>query len=202
MEDELDYQKAAAAVDSIDANAGGESLPIDIAEVFANRLEVKKVRYAELSPMLDKLEMKKGETLPEAPAQAKQQQKPQQPQALRHELSKEMVSAAARLRSMAGGVGREFEGGVVRRIEEAEQAKLVMPTLSLQDQLSDLEKIKEGLGEGVFNKEQLKIIAQEVKGLSSLAAREDQSKLSDDQRELALMRNQRVKEIKTGLNMN
>jgi len=187
----------AELVDSAEASFKGAEATIDISEVFANRLAVKKVAYSEVGTVLERVRAR-PEAQP-APQPNVQQPKPQV-QVPKRETSKEMAGAAVSLRGIVAGVEKEFAESVARKIEKAEEAKLIMPKLSLQDQLSDLEKIREGLEENVFDKEQLKIIKEEINGMSRISSREDVSKMSEDQRELVLMRNQRIKEIKGRLN--
>lgn len=197
MDEAADYEKEAELADAIDAAPASESMPIDIGEAFSDRLEIKKLNYSQISLMLEKVggglrgEMEAGAT----------QQVAQQVQVPKQEISRERIGAAVRLRSMAGNAGREFEKGVARRVEAQEESGLVMPKLSVQDQLADLEKIKEGLDERVFSKEQLQIIREEIGWLSYTATHAAEPVPSGDEGELVLIRNQRVKEIKRKLNM-
>lgn len=201
MEDETAYDETAQLVDSIDSSRPGAEASIDIKELFANRIATKKIGYAEADGMLEKVTGTAARV--SQPVQQQVQQPRAQPraQATQREAAGEMAGAAASLKSMVGGVEKEFTEGISRKIEEAKQANLVMPKLSVQDQLSDLDKIKEGIEEGVFGREQMKIIIDELRGMSQIASREDTSAMSADQRELVLMRNQRIKEIKLRLNM-
>ncbi|MCL5239006.1 MAG: hypothetical protein M1286_00835 [Candidatus Marsarchaeota archaeon] len=202
MEDD-NYQKTVLLVDSIDATRGSESAVIDVSEIFANSFELKRLSYSDVNQLIERSE--KG-TAPRTEAvQAMPAQQPSlQPrlQVAKHDTTADAAGAAARLRSMAGSVGKEFASGVTAKVEEAEEANLVLPKLSVQDQLSDLEKMKEGIDEHVFGAEQLKIIGEEMKGMSRISANEDTSRMPADQRELVLMRNQRVKEIKGRLNIS
>jgi hypothetical protein len=199
LEDSADYQQAVALVDMIDSNPGLDSVPVDIGAAFSSRLDMKLIKYSQATQMLASIPGLKVEPVQEA--QPQPQPKPQV-QVPKHELKKEMNVAAAKLGGMAGSAGKEFQQGVVKKAETIDESKLVMPKLSVPDQLSDLEKMSEGMSEGVFDKEQLKIIAQELNGLLHIAASESTSGMSDDLRELILIRNQRVKELITKLNMS
>lgn len=213
MEDSLDYQKMVLIVES----AGTESVPasetIDISEVLANKLEIKKLNYSEVSARIERTEEGKR---PEAAPEVQPQPKPEQPVVPKRELVKEKEGAAEKLRSMVGGAGKEFGESTEKIEEKKEEAKkgekkekrakaggenLVMLQLSPQDQLADLEKIEEGIGEGIFNDEQLKIIKQEVKALSSRTSHQEIKGMSNEQREVLMLVNQRVKEIKAELNI-
>jgi hypothetical protein len=71
----------------------------------------------------------------------------------------------------------------------------VLPTLSLQDQISELEKISEGLDEQVFSDEQLKIIKDEVYGLRDRIKGEKISATDEFQKSLINLRNQKINEV-------
>lgn len=201
MAEDQEYQQVVSLVDSIASASTEESTSIDVGEVFLHRLPIKEIGYAEADKMFEKGALSRPAPQ-EAPIQPSvQQPKPQvQVQVPKHEVRKETEGAAAGLRRLMGGAGKEYAESVTREEKEKEE-QLVMPKLSVQDQLSDLEKIKEGIDENVFDKEQLGIIVEEVSGMSKIAAREDTNRMSADQRELVLMRNQRIKEIKGRLNI-
>ncbi len=196
MVQETEYESSASLVDSIEAARGSEQATIDISEVFANRLAIRTLKYAEADQMLEKGDLRRAEAVQEQVQQPKTQIR-----VTKQEVSAERESAASRLRSMVGGAGKELAESVSTRVETAKEAQLVMPKLSLQDQLSDLEKIREGLDENVFDKEQISIIREEIGGMSQILAREDASTMGSEQRELVQARNQRVKEIKGRLNI-
>ncbi len=214
--DDDDYQKAVSLVDTIDTSHGPESAQIDMSDVFANRLQLKKLSYADVGQLIERGEKgtaykPEAAQAPQPAQQAHAQPAPQRPQPQpqpqpaprvpKHELSKDMNGAAERLRSMVGGAGKEFATDVSTKIEEAKEANLVLPKLSLQDQISDLDKMKEGIDEHVFDAEQLHIIEEEVDGMERISTRESKSTLNDEQRELVIMRNQRLKELKGRLNI-
>jgi len=207
MTEAANYEQTAAAVDLVDASYHEGLATLDMSEVFLDVLEIKKLKYSDVGMLVEGSEIKKAEAVQEVQSQPQQQQQTQQPkvqmqvQVPRHALEDDMKQAANKLMGMAGGVGKEFEEMIEKDIEEARESKLIMPKLSLQDQVSDLEKVQEGITEGSFGKEQVNIITKEIKALDRIASREDISKLSDDQKELAAMRNQKVKEIKSGLNI-
>lgn len=71
-------------------------------------------------------------------------------------------SAASELRRIIPSRARKQE-----RKEEQKSDQMVMPSLSLPDQISELERIEAGLDGNVFNSEQLKLISIEVKALKA-----------------------------------
>ena len=70
---------------------------------------------------------------------------------------------------------------------------LVLPELSLQDQVRELEKIELGLDQGVFESIQLEIIKREVAGLKEAAG--NIVPADDFQKNLVQIRNSRLSEV-------
>ena len=211
MPDDADYESVASMVDSLEMTAGQESAQVEIEDVFADSLKVKRIAYADILKSLEAPEARKAERVQAAAAQpqaagatrlqgAQAPQRPR-PEAPELEVGKEMAGAADRLRSIVGSAGRGLEESIQREEEKREERNLVMPRLSVQDQLSDLEKMAEGLQEGVFDAGQKKIITEEIRWLSSAASRKNLSGMNDEMRELVLLRDQKVKEIKGRLNI-
>lgn len=193
MEDTADYEKMVAMIDSADVQHAESSVSIDVSKALQNEFEEKELKFADVSGLLEGV---KTEAAPEVQAQPKAQM-----QIPKHEIGGEMQGAASKLKEMTGGISKEFAESVSKEVEKAKEEGLIMPTLSLQDQLSDLEKIEEGLGAGVFDKDQIKIIVQEVTALSSIAAHEGAGSFGEEQGDTVLMRNQKIKEIKDRLNI-
>ncbi|MEM3781445.1 MAG: hypothetical protein QXT43_00580 [Candidatus Micrarchaeaceae archaeon] len=104
---------------------------------------------------------------------------------------KELHDAAGKLESI-GAAGTAIGRSIGEAREQRRLKGLVLPTLSLNDQISDLEKIDEGLKERVFNSEQLKIIRLEANGLARLIAEGKQKAVPTD---LAELRNALLKEV-------
>ena len=122
----------------------------------------------------------------QAPTQAGRPLKPR-----KQLFAQELKSATASLEKITK-VSKEIEETISKQKEEKKLKGLVLPTLSLSDQISDLEKIKEGLEERVFNEQQLDIIKLEANGLARLIAEGKQPNAPID---LAEMRNSLLKEV-------
>lgn len=75
--------------------------------------------------------------------------------------------------------------------------KLVLPSLSLQDQTSELEKIGMGLDRKAFDQEQIGIIKKEVAGLRQTRS----APVDDFQKELVRIRDARLGEVMAKLGM-
>ena len=82
---------------------------------------------------------------------------------------------------------KEFEalkeklGGIAPKIRELKRPRvksgdLVLPTLSLTDQISELERIIEGVKENIFDKEHMDIVKLEVFGLNEIIERSERAK--------------------------
>jgi len=102
-------------------------------------------------------------------------------------------SIAKELESLLSATGSEFMSHV-----RDSGDKLVLPTLSLQDQISELEKISVGLDSSSFSPEELKIIRMEVVGLMK---RKRPAPSDEFQRNLASMRDVRLKDVSRKLGL-
>ena len=97
------------------------------------------------------------------------------------------------LNAIIGAAGGQFKINTSARGGK----KLVLVTLSMPDQIGELEKISAGLDGRAYSDEELAIIRTEVGGLAR-----NRSKPSDDfQRSLASIRDSRLKEVMDKLGM-
>ncbi len=227
MEDGTDYEKAVSRIGPA-AAAQAELAPvaIDLEGVLAKGMGIRRVDYAEVRGLLESIEAKKAETAVET---ASKQQTAQKRMELGKRLVGKGVSGAERGLGMAAGlvgkglgrsgagaaaaeaarglgraarsVDEEFRRAITRDVKKAGPNGLVMPGLSLQDQLSELEQIEAGLDRGAFDSEQTKTIISEIVGLDAAAAKEDTSGMSDDLKELATIRGRKIRDIKSKLNI-
>ncbi|MCL5092521.1 MAG: hypothetical protein M1364_02570 [Candidatus Marsarchaeota archaeon] len=107
------------------------------------------------------------------------------------EAVQEMKEATAKIPS------KQMIKASVKRINMKD---LVLPSISMSDQISELERIIEGLKESVFDEEHLDIVIQEVYGLSQYVEKADKDlkkrhiELSQLERSLWQIRDQRLKE--------
>ncbi len=100
-----------------------------------------------------------------------------------------LSAAAAELREAVSHI--ESSVGSIR--EKRSTEKLVLPNLSLSDQLNELEKINLGIDGSIFNAEQLEIIKTEIKGLAKTALKHKQPPA--DQKDMMELRDKRLKEV-------
>ncbi len=135
-----------------------ESVVIDSGKVFSSKIEEKMYSVEETRALLSKLEgIRRVEQVQYAPEKTQFAAQPQ-PRAGAPDITKE-------IEQIVGNASKDFEKSLEKELEKIETKKLILTSLSLQDQRSELEKISEGLDEQVFDDEQLKIIVSEVKGL-------------------------------------
>jgi hypothetical protein len=185
-----DYERAAEVADAIDRTSPGASESVDVEAVLAEGMSTRELSYQEVSRSLQK------EGFYTEPVQEARQQVQVAVQAVRKpELEAEKKRAAFSLRKATVGLGAEFGRVMEERKEQAEEKRLIMPRLSLQDQVSDLGKIEEGLQERVFSSDQIAIIAEELRWLSGAEARVSSEEANQDQKVLLAIRSQKVREI-------
>lgn len=227
MEDGTEYEKAASRIGTAGAaQAGSAPIAIDLDDVLAKRIDIRRVDYAEVQRLLELIEAKKAAEEAEAASKQRVQKNVEIGKKLMNrgvtEAEKELgraagllekefgesskgraiaAKAAMELGRVARSVEKEF-GEVVKRDSTKVKANgLVMPGLSLQDQLSELEQIDAGLDKGAFDAGQKKTIISEILGLEATAAKEGASFAGEDQKGLVELRAQRIRDIKSKLNI-
>ncbi|MEM0094310.1 MAG: hypothetical protein QXV17_00800 [Candidatus Micrarchaeaceae archaeon] len=187
----MEYEDIIRLVGEIEsASTQAESVIIDPGSALRNSIQEKAYSYEDAYRIISSMEGVKVQ--PQAAVQ-------QQPQQIRHARPGEAAKAAEEIRKLVGKASAEFEESMLHEIRKVKVGKLILPTLSLQDQLSELEKINEGLDENVFNDEQLKVIRQEVFGLAETLRYEKPKSLDAFQASLAAMRAKRLEEAEARL---
>ena len=218
MEDGSDYEKAVSLIGT--AGVASAPIAIDLEEVLANRMNIRRIGYSEVSGLLEIIEARKaeGEGTSKEMVQKRVERGKQffgkevseagkELGKVEEILGKElggsaMVNSAAReLEAVAKSVETEFEEFVRRNMGKPKASGLVLPRLSLPDQLSELEQISAGLDRGTFNAGQRKTIVSEIVGLDAVASKEGARFISDDVNGLADLRSRRIRDIKGKLNI-
>jgi len=179
---EVNDPKIIEEVDGLGKN--NSVVELDLDKAIANRIEINQYNYEEAIQSLVGVEAKeeKIKELVEKGTTAPQE-------------GIEVEKAANEIKNVIGSIGREFEKSIKRETERIKGEKLVLPTLSLQDQISELEKISEGLDEHVFSDEQIKIIKDEVYGLRDKVKSERISAADEFQKSLIDLRKQKINEV-------
>lgn len=125
--------------------------------------------------------------------------------ALGKESSIAMRRAAQDIRKFADVLEKDIafaERAIVKRQQSRGKGKTVMQTLSVQDQISDLEKISLGLDQKAFDDEQMKLIKEEVYALQDFVKEQNIDKLEESQRSFTLLRNRRLQDVINKLSVN
>lgn len=87
----------------------------------------------------------------------------------------------------------EVEGSRALAVRKVGEGDLVLPRLSVTDQIGELEKIITGLKEGAFDQDQLDIVEDELYGLAK-ALRKGRAQPVVAESNLTALRNQRLRE--------
>jgi len=109
--------------------------------------------------------------------------------------NREMISAAREIGGIVGGAGKELEGMIQESIAKAKAKKLILPNLSVQDQIHELEGISDGIDQKVFDSEQLKIIRQEIDGIKEIGKALKGVEIEASQREMVALRDKLVADV-------
>lgn len=174
-EQEDEYRKVIALLAKLEPKAGEEKeATIDLSALFAPRGKVAGKGYWEL---VDEM----GGAAPRRQARAEEAaQQPRASSAAQLQVAQHKVAAGEAEMSRRAGTVREEMEGAFRRLGaerhgpvriESEGNDLVLPRLSLPDQVEELGRIIEGLRERMFSGEQLAVVREELKGLERAARR-------------------------------
>lgn len=184
--EEIDYNKAVETLESMQKNTHG--INVNLKDAIANRLDIEEYTYEKAIEKLGKAEFK---------VEAQHPQVQQANVQLSNEpgTSKEVLEATKEIKNIVGSAGKEFERTVKKEIKNIRGGKLILPSLSLQDQISDLEKMSEGIDEHVFTEEQLNMIRYEVNGLADKIKFEKPIGKDDFQMSLIALRDKKLAEV-------
>ncbi len=174
---DMDYNECVDMINSAEAHdTEARSVIADIYDL-GNAVEIRQYSEAEAAEAIEY-----ADSAVEAAAGTKKEQV-QQPQKqilqktyvrLREKspargAGREMDAVAKELEAAISNATKELKERVGERMKQvqqpAESAGLVMVTLSLQDQIGELEKISAGIDSGAFTTEQMEIIKIEIRGL-------------------------------------
>lgn len=114
-------------------------------------------------------------------------------------LARERSDAANEIKHLIGGAGREFEDVIGREVATLPKEKLILPTLSLQDQIHELEGIKKAMQTNALNENQIDVVKLEIAGLNEQMKSEKLTLDDEFQRSLFELRNKLLGEIKNRL---
>jgi|GEM_PF-3063081 len=213
--DEDEFKKYVALLNSISFNTNNVEY-LDLSQIFeANRIQ--SLSYNEALSILNKIEgkkyIKKEVNIPQAVKEEEKIQPHLISSGLQQAQYTQVVQTGAtqapttggqikipsgfskikeKIASVKEGMSRGNKSRIVR--EKISIKDLVLPSLSVSDQVSELERIIEGLKEKVFDQEHLEIVAEEIYGLQMVVESEKKTKkeVSELEQSLIALRNQRL----------
>ncbi len=186
-ESEEEYRKAVDALNSQDAESEyGADLDIDA--MFSEKIIGSEYSYDDALRMLGTVEQSQAAAQKAQPQAARIFEKISSTPAF----SKDLEKAEHELEDAMTKAEKVAEDIVEKAILKAVPSGSVLTTLSLQDQIAELEKISIGLDENAFDKERTRIIIGEVKHLSSSVKTRKQD---NEKSYLVELRNKRLAEV-------
>jgi hypothetical protein len=223
--DETDYEKAVSLIGAA-PQAGPGQVTIDLGTVLADKIGIRRADYSEVAGLLESLEAKQAGETGDITSKLGVQKNVERGKRIfgkgvsgaesgfgraaslfgkgfgESSRGIEIAAGAARgLGRAAKSVEKEFAEAVRRNPPKVGPAGLVLPRLSLQDQLSELEKIGAGIDGGAFSADQMRTIANEIAGLDAAVSKEDASSAPEDLKEPIALRASRLRDIKGKLNI-
>lgn len=194
---ESEYEKAVVLIEQVEGGAVKPDVNfVDVSTTFTQVPPSRPKGYKELVVMIDEIEGRSKnfrDTLkppdhshlitsgisqvkfaqPQQPVPSSMPQPPVQrnqqiPDALQKQKEKVMSELSAITQKMSS------IGPMIKQIrrQKVEVKDLILPNLSISDQISELERIIEGLKENVFDAEHIGIVTQEVYGLQQVVSQE------------------------------
>ncbi|MCL4403170.1 hypothetical protein M1310_00265 [Candidatus Marsarchaeota archaeon] len=165
LEKQPDYEEMAKTVSDIDAASSASeraAIKIDVSGLFSSE-QPQKAKYDDLLTKIEGAESKRAIFGAQKPGQQQQEvrgaKSPFEEQ-VEKAVSPEIGAPQADLQVPSTPVA--LKGIKVKKVNLKD---LVLPNLSLPDQVSELERIIESISEGVLDQEHLDIVKQEVYGL-------------------------------------
>lgn len=196
---ETNYESMVKEITEIEASAQKpEFSSADVSSVFSPATNEKVVTYRDMVSIVESIESKKVESrqkvvTPQVLLQQQAQphmvmtglkqmttsqvlpnvQQPMQPQQQpkpEYVEQKQKMQAKSEMKSATSKLQRKSAKVNVKHINVSD---MVLPSLSMADQISELERIIEGLRERVFDQEHLEIVVQEVYALKQVVEKQD-----------------------------
>ncbi len=173
-------ERESVAASSVSAG----SVIIDLAAAIGQTVNMQRKRYADVITEIEEVE---------APRRYKEEKVKEQKEAPEHiimagvEQAKYSNPVPSPFIAEEEAAKKELEsikeklGEIAPAIKEMGRKKvstkdLVLPSLSLSDQIAELERIVEGVKENIFDEEHLEIVKQEVYGLNAVAEKAERDR--------------------------
>jgi len=205
---DTDYTTVAQALDAIEQGSEQKMLVVDPNQALAEQVKISGYDYdsacrqiggienvvaLEQQAAIQKQQMVPSVNVTQTAGQIRQRIGDVELQKKIGVLDKEMLDAAKDVGRLVGSASKGFEQMMQERISRIQAKKLVLPNLSIQDQMHELEGILDALDQNALDLEQLKIVRLEVAGVVSSRQREKPQ--DDAQRALIAARDKLLSDI-------
>lgn len=217
----MEYEDAVKIIEESESAEKQASFEINVENIFKSRLNEAEYDYGKADAKIVYVESR-GIVGMLSQQQVQRDARPEKEKVVREgpRFGKELEVAAEDVKHLVSRIGKKQAKPVAealpkkpetfkkvekpahkaaKKAEAAEEEKLVLPSLSLQDQLSDLQGISDGLNEYMFGDEELSIMRAEIFGLEKIA-RGEKAPSDPIQKNLFEARNSKLAEVIRMLN--
>ena len=212
----MEYEDAVKIIEESESAEKQASFEINVENIFKSRLNEAEYDYSKADAKIGYVESR-GIVGMLSQQQVQRDAKPEKEKVVREGpyFGKELEVAAEDVKHLVSRIGKKHakpvaealpkkpeafkkvekpEHKAAKKAEASEGEKLVLPSLSLQDQLSDLQGISDGLNEYMFGDEELSIMKAEIFGLEKIA-RGEKAPSDPIQKNLFEARNSKLAEV-------
>jgi hypothetical protein len=194
------YQDLVKTIEEIEQNAEKVDFnSIDISSIRDSKTKTRKPPFRPLLELAMKLDMGHSRDAPQVQYQAKAQQQ-QQAAAQARQRTNENVKKELSALAKKTAKGKEEKQRIGKfNIRANDERDLVLPKLSMQDQISELEGMLKGIRDRAFDFEHIEKVRKEAFGLNKHIIREmmkgAKKKLNKTEQSLIALRDQRLTEL-------
>jgi hypothetical protein len=194
----MDYNDVLKDIEKVESNENSEKeIVVDLKGVFSHTIDTKVYGKSDSEFLIDNLdEIAHGKNIKQQSAGAAASERMQQASRRAAEHGNGKHSFLGREKAFISA-GEGAIGGGLAKLKEREphidESQLILKTLPLNEQISDLSKIAEGLQAGNFDNEHIAIISAEVRGLKNSVKKN--KRYDDLEKGLADERNRKMNEV-------
>lgn len=203
----MNYSECVEFINGVEAYDTQDRIVVADVYNLGGQIDIKDYEGKKVEMLVESIEQMESPVAAQAQRMPEQNEVPRQPsQAMvnveaqikklpsgAQKARKEIEQAANELGAMISSAEKKFSSSV----KKSDNQKLIMVHLSLQDQISELEKISMGLDSNSFNPGQIAIIKAEVGGVMANRGRP----ADDFQKSLMAVRDARLAEVSKKLGL-
>ena len=218
----MEYEDAVKIIEDSESAETQVSIEINVGSIFESKLNEAEYDYNKADAKINYVESRGIVGILSQQQYVHREAKPEKEKVVKEgpHFGKELETAAEDVKHLVSRIGKKEAkpvqeiipkkpevqkrtGRLEQKIQkaakktevvQAPEEKLVLPSLSLQDQLSDLEGISDGLKEYMFGEEELSIMKAEVFGLEKIA-KSEKAPSDPIQKNLFEARNNKLAEV-------